>query len=45
LAIDGPDDAQNWALDREFRPAMPADRERLYAGWKKAARRSPDWEP
>jgi glycerol kinase len=43
---DGLDDiAQNWALDREFRPAMPvADRERLYAGWKKAVGRSLDWE-
>jgi glycerol kinase len=43
---DGLDDiAQNWALDREFRPAMPiADRERLYAGWKKAVSRSLDWE-
>jgi glycerol kinase len=43
---DGLDDiAGNWALDREFRPAMPADqRERLYAGWKKAVSRSLDWE-
>ncbi len=43
---DGLDDiAQNWALDREFRPAMAsADRERLYAGWKKAVSRSLDWE-
>ncbi len=39
------DVARNWALDREFRPAMPAaDRERLYAGWKKAVTRSLDWE-
>ena len=35
---------RNWALDREFRPQMPADqRERLYAGWKKAVTRSLDW--
>ena len=39
------DVARNWALDREFRPAMAAaDRERLYAGWKKAVTRSLDWE-
>ena len=39
------DVAGNWALDREFRPAMePAVRERLYAGWKKAVGRSLDWE-
>ncbi|OFW43341.1 MAG: glycerol kinase [Acidobacteria bacterium RIFCSPLOWO2_12_FULL_67_14b] len=39
------DVAGNWALDREFRPAMePAARERLYAGWKKAVGRSLDWE-
>jgi glycerol kinase len=35
----------NWALDREFRPAMPkATSEKLYAGWKKAVGRSLDWE-
>jgi glycerol kinase len=34
----------NWALDREFAPQMDADqRERLYAGWKKAVQRSLDW--
>jgi len=39
------DVAGNWALDREFRPAMEAAaRERLYAGWKKAVGRSLDWE-
>jgi glycerol kinase len=39
------DVTKNWALDREFRPAMdPAERERLYAGWKKAVGRSLDWE-
>ena len=42
----GLDDVRrNWALDREFRPAMPAaTRDRLYAGWKKAVGRSLDWE-
>lgn len=36
---------RNWALDREFRPRMAAtDRERLYAGWKKAVGRSLRWE-
>jgi glycerol kinase len=43
---EGLDDVrQNWALDREFGPAMPAAmRERLYAGWKKAVGRSLDWQ-
>src|SRR5687767_10974536 len=43
---DGIDDVKkNWALDREFRPMMDAEkRERLYAGWKKAVDRSLDWE-
>jgi glycerol kinase len=43
---DGLDDVtRNWALDREFRPAMDAAlREKLYAGWKKAVTRSLDWE-
>ena len=43
---DGLDDVRkNWALDREFRPAMDAEkRERLYAGWKKAVDRSLEWE-
>ncbi len=42
----GLDDVRgNWALDREFEPAMaPAARERLYAGWKKAVARSLQWE-
>lgn len=41
----GLDDVRgNWALDREFWPQMPADqRERLYAGWKKAVTRALDW--
>jgi glycerol kinase len=38
------DVGRNWALDREFSPQMGADeRERLYAGWKKAVTRSLDW--
>jgi glycerol kinase len=43
---DGPADVTtNWALDREFTPAMDgARRERLYRGWKKAAARALDWE-
>jgi glycerol kinase len=37
--------ASHWALDREFSPAMPADkRDRLYAGWKKAISRAREWE-
>jgi glycerol kinase len=39
------DVSNNWALDREFSPSMPAaQREKLYAGWKKAVTRSLDWE-
>jgi glycerol kinase len=39
------DVTKNWALDREFRPTMDAaERERLYAGWKKAVSRSLAWE-
>jgi len=39
------DVTRNWALDREFSPAMDAAvREKLYAGWKKAVSRSLDWE-
>ncbi|MFP5378933.1 MAG: glycerol kinase GlpK [Vicinamibacteria bacterium] len=43
---DGLDDVtRNWALDREFAPAMEAEaKERLYRGWKKAVTRSLDWE-
>ena len=38
------DVARNWALDREFTPAMADDeRERLYRGWKKAVSRSLDF--
>ncbi len=33
--------AKGWALDRRFSPAMPQDeRERKYAGWKDAVRRT-----
>jgi glycerol kinase len=34
----------NWALDRQFKPLMPAEkREKLYAGWKKAVGRTLNW--
>lgn len=37
--------ASQWALEREFAPAMPQqERERLYAGWRKAVSRVRDWE-
>jgi len=37
--------ASHWALDREFIPAMPAtERDRLYAGWRKAVSRVREWE-
>jgi glycerol kinase len=39
------DIAKNWALDREFKPAMQqAERDRRYAQWRKAVERSRDWE-
>ena len=35
---------RNWALDREFSPAMAADaRARGYAGWRRAVERSLHW--
>jgi len=42
---DGLDDVRrNWALDREFSPAMPPDvRERGYRGWRKAVSRAQGW--
>jgi glycerol kinase len=41
---DTADVARNWALDREFRPAMPVGRrEALYDGWRKAVQRSLGW--
>lgn len=34
----------NWGKDKEWKPSMPAgERERLYAGWKKAVTRTFDW--
>jgi glycerol kinase len=42
---DQEDVRRNWALDREFKPAMAADkRQQLYSRWKKAVARSLDWE-
>jgi glycerol kinase len=41
---DTADVTRNWALDREFRPALAADRrDALYAGWQKAVKRALDW--
>jgi len=35
----------NWALDRRFKPAMPeSEREKSYAGWKRAVARAQAWE-
>lgn len=35
----------NWKLDEEFKPKMlETQREKLYKGWKKAVKRSMDWE-
>ncbi|HUY32827.1 MAG TPA: glycerol kinase GlpK [Pirellulales bacterium] len=37
---------QNWALDREFTPAMSRiDRDRRYGQWQRAVERARDWEP
>jgi glycerol kinase len=43
---DGLEDVRrNWALDREFAPSMPqVERDRLYAGWRKAVTRSLGWD-
>jgi glycerol kinase len=39
------DVARNWALDREFAPAMASEeRERLYRKWRRAVERSRGWE-
>jgi glycerol kinase len=36
--------ARNWALDREYAPAISsADRQRLRCQWQKAVQRSLDW--
>jgi glycerol kinase len=41
---DTADVTRNWALDREFRPALAADRrDALYRGWQRAVKRSLDW--
>jgi glycerol kinase len=42
---DGLDDVRrNWALDREFSPAMAAEvRARGYQGWTRAVQRSLGW--
>jgi glycerol kinase len=41
---DRSDVAQNWALDREFTPAMdPEERDRLHARWQQAVQRTFDW--
>ena len=38
------DIARNWALDREFKPQMPADqRDARYAQWQEAVQRSLGW--
>ena len=43
---DADDVVNNWALDREFKPAMAvASRDALYGRWQKAVERSRDWEP
>ncbi len=37
--------ANNWKIDRKFEPHMSEDqREKLYAGWTKAVKRSQAWE-
>ena len=37
--------AEHWAIDRTFEPKMGSDeREKLYAGWKRAVERSMHWE-
>jgi glycerol kinase len=37
--------AEHWAIDRTFEPKMgAAEREKLYAGWKRAVERSMHWE-
>ena len=42
---DTADLVQNWALDQEYRPQLSSDRrEAMTARWRKAVRRSLDWE-
>lgn len=39
------DISAKWQIDRTFKPQMDIDtKERLYKGWKKAVKRSMDWE-
>jgi glycerol kinase len=41
---DKADVARNWRENRRFRPGMdPAQREELYAGWKRAVARAKGW--
>jgi glycerol kinase len=36
---------KNWQLERKFKPKMEeAQKEKLYKGWKKAVKRSMDWD-
>lgn len=36
---------QNWQIDKSFEPSMDATKkDKLYKGWKKAVKRSMDWE-
>jgi len=36
--------AEHWAIDRTFEPSMSAaDRDKLYAGWKRAVKRAEGW--
>lgn len=36
---------KNWQLNRRFEPQMaPEERDKLYAGWRKAVKRAMDWE-
>ena len=35
--------AKTWQLDAEFTPAVDAERDRGYEGWKRAVERSRDW--
>ena len=37
--------AEKWQIDKEFSPAMPEEnRDKLYAGWKRAVERAVNWE-
>lgn len=41
---DKEDIAQKWQMDRNFKPEMSGeDRDKLYAGWKKAVEKALDW--